>query len=127
MEVGKTVSLFQQFLRCRYYYHHVGSRVGMMVLVCYVVHIFSIRKRAFERRCRQWLIPSCRNEVEAYRQTSVIPYSYGIFSLLRRDGVSLHSLVASIVFCWYRDCDSAKRSAIVQDFYATPRACRDVD
>ena len=44
MHLLYALRLSKEFLGCRYNYNHVGLRVGMMILVGYVVHILGCGK-----------------------------------------------------------------------------------
>ena len=79
MEIGKPVGLRPEFLRCRYYYHHVDCAVGMQVLIGYVIYIFRRRVSPAQLRCRLGLCPCHRHEVQVDRTSC---YSGNFHSVL---------------------------------------------
>ena len=64
----QTLRLLQQFLRSGYYYHQIGLRVGMVVLVHYVVNVGRSRETCgFKVGQRARLVPCHRHHVAAHR------------------------------------------------------------
>ncbi len=91
VEVGQSLCLLEQLLAGRYYYDHVGLRVGMMVLVRYVIDILGRFHPRRERRHRQRLVPCDLHKVEVHVGTSQVLQRYDVVVLevCRREGEGL--------------------------------------